>query len=456
MEEKEYVEESGITLGDIFHTILKNFWLAVIITLSITLLGAIYTFFIAKPTYKATSTVVVAITDDSGDKLDYGNSSKLMYTIQDLVKQDIVLGDVAKANDLDSKVLTKNVEVKANSNSYLINIAVLNGNKDLAVKLTNELVQELIKEIDTNEVFAFAKGSVKVTSKAEEAKYDSPNKTMFLIVSFVLGGVVAVAYILIKELASNKYKNKKEIESQFKEKVIGTLFDESTKEQRELEKKGQKVVNLVTPSIRSFEPYNKLLANIKYSNIENPYKVIMLSATGMNELKSTTCANLAYCMVNNDKKAVVIDLDTRKPVLHKTFKVSKEQGLVDYIEGAITKDELIKHSESGVDVITAGKKVINPMVIIESNAVKDLIEELRKEYDYILLDTPPMLSCSDAIAVSKLADGVVFNIAMNQSKKNDIKEAIKSLREVETDIIGLNLTKVELSKKDARYYYYED
>ena len=92
------------------------------------------------------------------------------------------------------------------------------------------------------------------------------------------------------------------------------------------------------------------------------------------------------------------------------------------------------------------------MVILESKKLKDLITELREEYDYILIDTPPVNICFDGLVISKLFDGIIFNIAMYTAKKSDINEALASLKNIQANIIGLNLTKLEISKKESSYY----
>ncbi|MGM9970345.1 MAG: CpsD/CapB family tyrosine-protein kinase [Anaeroplasma sp.] len=205
--------------------------------------------------------------------------------------------------------------------------------------------------------------------------------------------------------------------------------------------------------MQSLEPYNKLATNIKYNNLENPYKAILITSTVMDELKSTICCNLAYSLAINKKKVCVVDLDLRKPVMHKAFKISKENGIVEYVDGSITKEELIKHTESGVDVITAGKNAFNTLVILEHSKLKTLIEELKKEYDYVLLDTTPVVA-TDCLVAAKLADGIIYNIAINTAKKKNIQESIKTVKTIGNTIIGIVVTKAYLDSNDKYYYNY--
>ena len=449
-------EEKGISLSDIFRVIKKNIILICIIVFAAILVGGVYTFGVAKEKYRASTTVVVAVKQPTGSgeqNIDYNMTAKLLYTIRDLIKEDVVVGPVADKHNMDPGALRGMISVGSVEYSFLLTIEVKNGNGKLAVDLANDVANELIKVVDTNpSLSSFTKDTISVTSPAEKFKYDSPNKIMYMMIFTLLGGVLACVVVFVMEFASNKYTSKKEIEGDLNEKIIGTFFYEKRKDKKQ-DKNAPKDVQLIKPTIKEFESYNKLLSNIKYANLDNPIKVVASTSTGPNELKSTVSCNLAYCMAHNGKKVCLIDLDLRKPVAYRAFNVSREDGLVDYIDGDITKEELIKHSESGVDVITGGKNVINPIAIIESTKLLELIAELKEEYDYIVLDSAPLLACADSLSVAKICDGVMFNIALKTSKKADIKEAIHSLHAVNVNKLGLNVTKVP-ADKDNNYYYY--
>ena len=118
------------------------------------------------------------------------------------------------------------------------------------------------------------------------------------------------------------------------------------------------------------------------------------------------------------------------------------------------EDELIKKSSIGVDVITVGSEVSNPVTLLESQKLKELINELKEIYDYVIIDTPPLTACNDAAIISKLADAIIFNIAINQGKKKEIKSSIEELLDAKANIIGINVTKANL-KDRGEYYYYD-
>lgn len=443
-------EKDGITLGDLVNAVWKNVILVGIITLVTTIIGIAFTFGVVKEKYTSTSTVVVAINVNTsyGDNYDYVNSLRIVSTVGELVKQDIVLDKAADACDVSTGTLRGMVSVSYSEKSLLVNISVTSTDNTKTKEYANAITDALI-EVSNSENYKFINGAISQTTPAKDGAYTSPNKKLYIIVSFMLGGILSCVVVFVKEFMSSKFKTKKDVENLLDEEII-SVFDDNK------EFKNNNSYSLVEANISNYEAYNRLLNNIKYSNLENPYKVVMITSTVSDELKSTTLANLATCMVNNGKRVAIIDLDTRKPVMHKFFKVSKETGLVEYIEGSISKEELIKKTDSGVDVITAGKKIINPAVIIDSKALSTLIKELKEEYDYVLVDTPPVLICSEAQTISKLCDGVIYNVAMNQTKKNDVKEAIKTLKFANAKVIGVNLTKYPSNYKSDYYYYSEE
>lgn len=447
-------EEKGISLSDIFRVIKKNIILICIIVLAAILVGGVYTFGIAKEKYRAEATVLVAVKTQEDGQVDLNVSSKILGTVRELIKQDVVLEPVAKENNMSSSALGGMVNVVSVDYSFLLTIQVENNNGDLAVELANDIVRHLIEVSNTNESIAsLVSNAITVTNNAETYKYAAPNKIMYMLIFTLLGGVVACVVVFVKEFASNKYTTKKDVEQDLKEKIVGVFYYEKRKNTKQ-DKNAHKNITLIEPTIKGFESYNRLLSNIKYANLDCPIKVVSSVSTGPNELKSTVTCNLAYCMAYNGKKVCIIDLDLRRPVVYKAFHVSREDGLVEYIDGEITKDKLIKHSEFGVDVITGGKHVVNPIAVIESSALAKLVSELREEYDYVVIDSAPLLACADSLSVAKLCDGVMFNVALKTSKKADIKEAIRSLHTVNTKKLGINLTKVP-ADKDSNYYYGE-
>ena len=214
-----------------------------------------------------------------------------------------------------------------------------------------------------------------------------------------------------------------------------------------------------------FEDYNRLKDNVLYLNADGKNKVIQIESSVMAEGKTTVVCNLAVGLGLTNKKVIVVDLDFRRPRVHRLFSLAKDVGIADYFLGDATKEQIIKKTEyQNVDVITRGGQVYNSSLLLVSDKFKKFIAELREEYDYVFLDCAPVLQVSDFIHISKVSDGVLFMVAYASTTKAQVSEAVKELRKNGVNILGTVLTMYEGDKfgqgyangKYYKYKYYEE
>lgn len=203
------------------------------------------------------------------------------------------------------------------------------------------------------------------------------------------------------------------------------------------------------------ESLQKLIVNLEYANIDQKYKVIQFTSSMQAEGKTTLISNVAYLLAQRGKKVLMVDLDLRRPKINRIFSVINKLGLTDYLLGKIEKKDLIQHSEDKVDFIISGEKTTSVVQVLQSQKLQDLFNELKQEYDYILLDTPPVIVVSDALLVNKVADGIIFVVAHGQGRKSMVKEAITSLTRNNVPIIGIAITQDRVNKGNRYGYTYK-
>ena len=457
MQNENEKNNSGIGFSDIIRVIKKNWILICLITATIFAIGAVYTFAVKKPIYRASATVKVEIPlSDSQQEstANIGNSltasMRYVKSVSEKAQSYTVINTVCENNDVSYSKLASELSTSYSSDSIFVTITVKDHDGELAKKLATAVAEEVSKYSTDSTDAAIADNqkflcTISVSDAANRAYYDSPNKTLYLIISAAIGLVAGLVVVFLMEFASTKFKNPDEVTS-LGLPILNTLPDDKSKEKEE--------DSLINPTIKNFEPYNRLIANIKYSNVDNPYKVISFTSSIMDELKTTVASNFAFTLAHNEKTVVVVDLDTRKPRVHKMFKVAKEKGIVEYLDGSIKFDELIKKTENGVDVITVGKNVVNPVTLLESEKLKTLINDLKEKYDYVVIDTPPLMACNDSAIIAGFVDGVIFNVAINQGKKKEIRASINQLKDANANIIGINITKASIKDRGGYYYYY--
>lgn len=205
------------------------------------------------------------------------------------------------------------------------------------------------------------------------------------------------------------------------------------------------------------EEYRILRTNIEFSLVDKEKKIIMVTSSMPAEGKSTTVANMAASLQQLGKKVIVVDCDQRKPTMHKKLGLSNSRGLSDYLAKNEDIQDIIKNTSlEGLDVLTAGTIPPNPSELLASNKMKNCIAQLEEMYDYVILDTPPIGLVTDAQILSKYTDGVLLVVASNQVEKKIVVKSKQILDEINANVIGVVLNKVELKSKDIYYYGYED
>lgn len=204
------------------------------------------------------------------------------------------------------------------------------------------------------------------------------------------------------------------------------------------------------------ESFEKLQVNVGLAFVDKKLQVLQVTSSVQDEGKTTAAVNLAYSYANRGYKVLIVDLDLRRPKIHRNFNLPNEKGIVDYAAGNCKKEELVKQTDYGIDVVFTGSKTPYPAKVLESDLLRALLEEAKEIYDYIILDTPPVSIVVDPILVSKNVDGVLFIVQAEKTKKSIIKESLGILKNAQANIIGLVLTSVK--DKYTRYsykYYYE-
>lgn len=204
------------------------------------------------------------------------------------------------------------------------------------------------------------------------------------------------------------------------------------------------------------EAYKTLRTNIQFCQASNEIKTLVITSSCPNEGKSTTVFNLANTFAECGRKVLIIDCDLRKPTLHKLYKISNDKGITNLLATQIEVDEVInKSSLDGVDFITCGTIPPNPSELLNSKSMEFYLKRFREDYDYIILDTPPIGIVTDAQILAGKCDGTLLVVASRQVDKKKILEAKNLLDKVGANILGSILTKAEVGKtKYDQYYQY--
>lgn len=203
------------------------------------------------------------------------------------------------------------------------------------------------------------------------------------------------------------------------------------------------------------EQYRTLRTNLKRINKENPVKTVVLTSSVHNEGKSTTSVNLAIAMsYEKDRRVLLIDGDLRKSKVHLLLGMKNTKGLSELLNSKATAEEVIRTTQMpDLDIITSGGVPANPSELLESRKMKDLLAEMKLRYDFIIIDTPPIIPLTDAAALGVNVDGVVMVVQTNRTKKEVVTQAEHLLQQAGCNLLGFILTNVEYYIPSYYYKY---
>ncbi len=214
------------------------------------------------------------------------------------------------------------------------------------------------------------------------------------------------------------------------------------------------LVTVVDPTSYVSESYRMMRTNLLYASVDDPPKVVVLTSASPGEGKSTTVANLGVALSESGKNTLIVDCDLRKPMLHNYFEARNMTGLVDVLTVEREPKDVWHEPMLKLKLITAGPPPLNPAELLGSHRFADFLKQVRQQFDYVLLDTPPVTVVTDSAIVGALGDGVLLVLDAQGTRKNALRRAIRDLESVGARVLGTVLNNVVDSKGEYSTYGY--
>jgi capsular exopolysaccharide synthesis family protein len=217
---------------------------------------------------------------------------------------------------------------------------------------------------------------------------------------------------------------------------------------------GGKVPVLTHPVPHDFgESFRSLRTSLVFTNGAEGKRMIAVTSTQPLEGKTTTACNLAVALALGGSRVMLIDADMRRPGLHRTMGLQNEVGLSHVLTGQARMREAVQRtSEPNLYVMTAGRTPPNPSELLSSARMQNLIANLQAgPFDWVIIDTPPVLAVTDAVIIAPYVSGLVFVVGAEMTRRAHAERAIETIQSVKPNIIGAVLNRVDLNRN--KYYY---
>lgn len=217
------------------------------------------------------------------------------------------------------------------------------------------------------------------------------------------------------------------------------------------------LITHIQPKAPISESYRSLRTAVQFAAIEEPVRKILVASSVPQEGKSTTSTNLAITLAQSGARTLLIDCDLRRPTQNSVFGFPREPGLVNCLIGMARLDEAIRPSGiPNLDILSSGSIPPNPSELIGSRRMRELLNDLEKDYDMILIDSPPMGAVTDAMILSTMTDTTILVVRAHKTKMEFLEKSREGLERVNTPLLGVVLNDFDVSQTygSASYKYY--
>jgi capsular exopolysaccharide synthesis family protein len=204
------------------------------------------------------------------------------------------------------------------------------------------------------------------------------------------------------------------------------------------------------------EAYQTLRTALLFARRHERGQILLVSGTAPAEGKTTTVVNLAKLLAVSGESTVVIDCDLRRANLHNRLAVAREPGLTDFFVKQMNVSDLVQPTRTkNLFVLTAGPLPPNPPAILARETVSDFLEQLREQFRWVIIDSPPLASVTDALLLARHADMTVLVVQHDKVDKKVIKRSLAALRKATDNVLGAVLNAVDVKTRGHYYYYYQ-
>ncbi|OUL22561.1 polysaccharide biosynthesis tyrosine autokinase [Nostoc sp. 106C] len=282
-------------------------------------------------------------------------------------------------------------------------------------------------------------------------------KPFVLVLGILLGAFLATTAVIFLETRDRSLKTLKQIREIFGYTLLG-IVPSSTKKlrsrNRETDLINPEIAVIDTPHSLTSEIYRMIQANLRFLSSDKVLKTIVVSSAVPKEGKSTVSANLAAAIAQLGRRVLLIDADMRVPSQHHLWQITNTAGLSEVLVGEAEFKTAACNVIDNLDVLTAGVRPPNPLALLDSKRMASLIQDFSSQYDFVIIDAPPLLLAADALTLSHMTDGILLVARPGVIDSNSANHAKEMLQRSGHNVLGLLVNGINESNESSTDFYH--
>ncbi|MHB8882364.1 MAG: GumC family protein [Thermodesulfovibrionales bacterium] len=356
--------------------------------------------------------------------------------------------ELARSNEASFRRLLSEAKGEAMIvNEKAMEYAVINRE----VETNRQLYDALIKKIKEHSITEQTQTvNVLIVEKAELPTAPvKPRKALNLLLGLIVGLFGGIGMAFFVEYLDHTVKSPDDAEAKTGATVLGLVPLMDVKE------KPIETIVIKEPNSVIAESYKAIRTAILLSTAEKPPKRILVTSTSPEEGKTSTSINIASAIAQAGYSVLLLEADLRRPRISKVFGLSNAKGLSSFLAGATDLEEIIHvNVVSHLSIMTAGPIPPNPSELLGSKRMKKLIDHLGEQYDFIICDSPPLLSVADSLMLDKILDATIIVTRAGKTTYDAVRKGLRQLTDMKSHVLGIIINALDVKKSDYYYYRY--
>jgi receptor protein-tyrosine kinase len=436
--------------------IARRRWLLIAACLVLAVgLAALLTFR-TTPLYSSTAQLFISTPGSDTSQAYQGSlfSQQRVTSYADLVTSREVAQQVLDRTDSDltPTELSEKVSATAIPETVLLDISVSDPDAEVAQELSQAYARVMtgfIAELErpTDGGPSPIKATIAENASLATSPY-TPQPVRNLGLAAVLGLLVGLGAAVLRELLDTTLKSPDDVAAVADTSVMGNIALDPGVSRAPL------ITELSSHAPRA-EAFRVLRTNLQFVDVDHDTKVFVVTSAIPQEGKTSTATNLAITLAQAGQRVLLVDGDLRRPKVDTKLGLEHAVGLTTVLLGKVdVADAVQTHAPSGLDVLTSGSVPPNPAELLQSHAMGDLLETLRKSYDTVIVDSPPLLPVTDAALLSAQSDGALIVLRHGRTTRDQLTHSLERLEAVDARAVGVVLNMVPLSRAGKSTYGY--